>query len=210
MKKHRLWLVSLVVLVVPLSLVPLAQAHHGHGGPKMFTLASGNGTPPGSDPFNTFSVDNGVTWEQALIVAKCGAPGPLDPVSCIAWADPIPGSEWIAVSADKSGPPSSLYRRFFKLPRRCGAATLAIDVHADNDVTISLNGVVFGQQPAGPLFENFQDPPEHFVTSGPFGKKRKNVLDFSVRDYGNPTGLDYLGTVTCTGKKHGHHGHHDK
>jgi hypothetical protein len=48
-----------------------------------------------------------------------------------------------------------------RLPKRCRSATLEIDVHADNDVTLSLNGVVFGAQPAGPLLPNFQGPPEH-------------------------------------------------
>jgi hypothetical protein len=106
-------------------------------------------------------------------------------------------------SADMSGPPSSLYKRWFKLPRKCTCkgASLVIDVHADNDVTISLNGVVFGAQPAGDLFANFQDPPERFTTTGPF-RRWKNVLGFSVRDCGNPTGLDYSATVTCKRKHH--------
>ncbi len=129
----------------------------------------------------------------------------MDFASCASWANPIAGTEWISVSADKSGPATSLYKRWFKLPRKCKcrAASLVIDVHADNDVTISLNGVVFGAQPAGDLFPNFQDPPEQFSTTGPF-RKWKNVLGFSVRDYGNPTGLDYSATVTCK-RKH-HHG----
>jgi hypothetical protein len=89
-----------------------------------------------------------------------------------------------------------LYRRKIRLPKRCRSATLEIDVHADNDVTLSLNGVVFGAQPAGPLPPNFQGPPEHFTTNGPF-RRRWNALEFMVRDYGNPTALDYKATVTC-------------
>jgi hypothetical protein len=163
MRKHRLCLCGLLLLAVALSLSPPALAHHGHG-KRTFTLVSGNAAAPGRDPFTKFSVDQGATWDHALVVPKCGT-GPLDFASCASWADPIPGTEWITVSADKSGPPSSLYKRWFKLPRRCTCkgASLVVDVHADNDVTISLNGVVFGAQPAGDLFANFQDPPERFT-----------------------------------------------
>lgn len=204
MRKHRLCLCGLLLLAVSLSLSPPALAHHGHG-TRTFTLVSGNAAAPGRDPFTKFSVDQGATWEQAFVVPKCGAPGPWDFASCASWANPIAGTEWISVSADKSGPATSLYKRWFKLPRKCKcrAASLVVDVHADNDVTISLNGVVFGAQPPGDLFENFQDPPEQFSTTGPF-RRWKNVLEFSVRDYGNPTGLDYSATVTCK-RKH-HHG----
>jgi hypothetical protein len=198
MRKHRLCLCGLLLLAVALSLSPPALAHHGHG-KRTFTLVSGNAAAPGRDPFTKFSVDQGATWDHAFVVPKCGT-GPLDFASCASWADPIPGTEWITVSADKSGPPSSLYKRWFKLPRKCTCkgASLVIDVHA---VTISLNGVVFGAQPAGDLFANFQDPPERFTTTGPF-RRWKNVLGFSVRDCGNPTGLDYSATVTCKRKHH--------
>ena len=193
MPKSSLYLLGLL-LVVFVTLAPPALAH-GHGS-RTLTLVSGNGTAPGRDPFTKFSLDQGTTWEEAYIVPKCGAPGPWDAAACALWADPIAGTEWIAVSPDKSGPATSLYRRKFKFSPRCRDATLEIDVHADNDVTLSLNGVVFGAQPAGALLPNFQGPPEHFTTDGPF-HRRWNKIGFRVRDYGNPTALDYSATVTC-------------
>lgn len=193
MPKSSLYLLGLL-LVVSVILTPPALAH-GHAA-RTLTLVSGNGTAPGRDPFNKFSVDQGATWAEAFIVPKCGAPGPWDATACIAWANPIPGTQWIAVNPDKSGPATSLYRRKFKFSPRCREASMTIDVHADNDVTISLNGVVFGQQPPGALFPNFQDPPEQFSTDGPF-HRRWNKIGFRVRDYGNPTALDYSATVTC-------------
>lgn len=193
MKKSSLYLFGLL-LVVFVTLAPPALAH-GHG-PSTLTLVSGNGTAPGRDPFNKFSLDQGTTWQEAYIVPKCGAPGPWDAVACLAWANPIPGTEWIAVNPDKSGPATSLYRRKFKFSPRCRDATLDIDVHADNDVTLSLNGTVFGAQPAGDVLPNFQGPPEHFSTNGPF-HRRWNKIGFRVRDYGNPTALDYHATVIC-------------
>ncbi len=197
MKHRRLGLLALLLVVSSTLAVPALG--HGGGGARTLTLVSGNAAAPGRDPFTKFSLDGGMTWNQAYVVPKCGSPGPWDEAACLAWANPIPGTEWIAVNADKSGPATSLYRRKFKLPKRCRSATLEIDVHADNDVTISLNGVVFGAQPAGALPPNFQDPPERFSTHGPF-RKRWQTLVFRVRDYGNPTGLDYKATVTCKRK----------
>ena len=193
MPKSSLYLLGLL-LVVFVTLAPPALAN-GHGS-RTLTLVSGNGPAPGRDPFTKFSLDQGATWEEAYIVPKCGAPGPWDDRGLPLWADPIAGTEWIAVNPDKSGPATSLYRRKFKFSPRCRDATLEIDVHADNDVTLSLNGVVFGAQPAGALLPNFQGPPEHFTTDGPF-HRRWNKIGFRVRDYGNPTALDYSATVTC-------------
>lgn len=195
MKHYRLGLLALFLVVSSALAVPALG--NGGGGARTLTLVTGNAAAPGRDPFNKFSLDGGATWKEAFVVPKCGSPGPWDASACLAWADPIPGTEWIAVNADKSGPPSSMYRRKFRLPQRCRSATLVIDVHADNDATISLNGVVFGQQPAGALLPNFQGPPERFTTVGPF-HRRWNALGFTVRDYGNPTALDYKATVTCT------------
>ena len=194
MQHRRLGLLALLV-VLSWTLVASAQGNGGDGA-RTLTLVSGNDSAPGRDPFTKFSLDGGATWDEAYVVPKCGSPGPWDTAACQAWANPIPGTNWIAVNPDKSGPATSLYRRKFKLPKRCRSATLEIDVHADNDATLSLNGVVFGAQPAGPLLPNFQGPPERFTTEGPF-RKRWNALEFMVRDYGNPTALDYKATVTC-------------
>jgi hypothetical protein len=200
MEHRRLGLLALL-LVVSSTLAAPALGDGGSGS-RTLTLVSGNATAPGRDPFTKFSLDGGSTWKEAYVVPKCGSPGPWDASACLAWATPIPGTEWIAVSSDKSGPATSLYRRKFKLPKRCRSATLEIDVHADNDVTISLNGIVFGAQPAGAHLPNFQGPPERFSTDGPF-HRRWNALGFRVRDYGNPTALDYKATVTCSGEKRG-------
>jgi hypothetical protein len=122
------------------------------------------------------SAEREATWDEAYVVPKCDSPGPWDLAACLLWANPIPGTEWIAVSADKSGPATSWYRRKIRLPKRCRSATLEIDVHADNDVTLYLNGAEFGAQPAGPLPPNFQGPPEHFTTNDPF-RRRWNALE---------------------------------
>jgi hypothetical protein len=83
---------SAVLLLLLLSLVPAALADDDEG-PRTVAMVSGNGSPPGRDPLNEFSTDGGVTWDQGYIVNKYPA-----------WADPIPGSEWISIDANLGFP----------------------------------------------------------------------------------------------------------
>jgi hypothetical protein len=103
MKHRRLGLLALLVVVSSTFAVPALG--HGGDGARTLTLVSGNAAAPGRDPFTKFSLDGGSTWKEAFVVPKCGSPGPWDAAACLAWANPIPGTEWIAVNADKSGPP---------------------------------------------------------------------------------------------------------
>ena len=186
MPKSSLYLLGLL-LVVFVTLAPPALAH-AHGS-RTLTLVSGNGTAPGARPLHEVLARPRDDLGGGIHRPEVRRSSPWDAAACALWADPIAGTEWIAVSPDKSGPATSLYRREFKFSPRCRDATLEIDVHADNDVTLSLNGVVFGAQPAGALLPNFQGPPEHFTTDGPF-HRRWNKIGFRVRDYGNPTALE--------------------
>ena len=108
MKHYRLGLLALFLVVSSALAVPALG--NGGGGARTLTLVTGNAAAPGRDPFNKFSLDGGATWKEAFVVPKCGSPGPWDASACLAWADPIPGTEWIAVNADKSGPPSPTSR----------------------------------------------------------------------------------------------------
>jgi hypothetical protein len=185
----RRLLLSAALLLLVVGLVPTALANDD-GGSQTVTMVSGNGSPPGRDSFNEFSTDGGVTWDQAYIVD--GHP---------AYANPIAGSEWISIDANGGFPVTPglevRYRRVFDLPRRCGAAALSVILHVDNDAGVFLNGVAFGSTPPGPIFSNFEDPPEGpFTTTGPF-QKSGNLLEFRTNDQGVVTGLDYEATLTC-------------
>jgi hypothetical protein len=145
---------------------------------------TGNGpTDPAEprDPRTEFSVDGGMTWSPAFIVTPRAG-----------WATPIPSSNWISVSANRSGPVNSSYRASFNVQGAfLWSQSVIVRVHADNWVTISLNGTVFGQQPASPVTSNFRNPPEVFWTLSNM-RPGNNVLRFDVRNQANTdTGLDY-------------------
>jgi hypothetical protein len=196
--KKRLWSIALLLLLVATAFVPTALADDdddddGGGTPQTVVMVSGNGSPPGRDPLTRFSTDGGLTWQQAFIVQKHPA-----------YANPIPGSEWISVDANLGAPIPPLetrYQRFFDLPEDCEATTLSVILHVDNDATLLLNGVPFGATPQGPIPTNFMDPPEGpFVAVGPF-QESGNVLEFEVSDQGVVTGLDFEATLSlvCDG-----------
>jgi hypothetical protein len=133
-----------------------------------------------------------VTWDQGYIVNKYPA-----------WADPIPGSEWISIDANLGFPVGDnqeiRYRRFFDLPKDCHAKKLSVILHVDNDARLFLNGVEFGSTPIGQLLSNFQDAPEGpFVATGPF-KETGNLLEFRGDGSRVVAGLDYGATLTCAG-----------
>ena len=102
MPKSSLYLLGLLLVVV----VSLARACAGESrlGREDLHARERQRPAPGRDPFTKFSLDQGATWEQAFIVPKCGAPGPWDEAACLAWANPIPGTEWIAVEPRQVGP----------------------------------------------------------------------------------------------------------
>jgi hypothetical protein len=188
---RKLVLSAALLLLVVVGLAPTALAND-EGGSQTVTMVSGNGSPPGRDSFNEFSTDGGVTWDQAYIVN-----------TYLTWANPIAGSEWISVDANRGFPVTPglevLYRRVFDLPRDCGAAGLSVILHVDNETSVFLNGVQFGSTPPGPVDSNFQDPPEGpLTTTGPF-QKSGNLLEFRANDQGIVTGLDYEATLTCAG-----------
>jgi hypothetical protein len=198
MKRRVFTFAALLILVAATGLVPTALADDD-GGPQTVTMVSGNGPIGGRDPFNEFSRDGGATWQPAYIVNKHPA-----------WANPIPGSEWISVAPDLgfSNPPLQVrYRRFFDLPEDCGTATLRVILHVDDDAFagtgggVFLNGVLFGSTPPGPNVSNFQDPPEGpYTTVGPF-QEEGNLLEFRTSNIGGLwSGLDYEATLTCTGE----------
>jgi len=192
---RKLVLSAALLLLVVVGPVPTALANDD-GGSRTVTMVSGNGSPPGRDSFNEFSTDRGVTWDQAHIVNPFMTP-------FLTYANPIAGSEWISVDANHGSPVTPglevRYRRFFDLPRGCGAAGLSVIFHVDNDASVFLNGVSLGSTPPGPIDSNFQDPPEGpFTTTGPF-QQSGNLLEFRANDQGIVTGLDYQATLTCAG-----------
>jgi hypothetical protein len=178
-------LALLGALVAALVLVPMGFADDdddddgGGGGATVQSLVLAS-----ADTDTEYSLDGGTTWHPAVIVTQ---PNQF-------WQDPV--SAWIApTETGESGNALLIrYRRFFTIPAGCTGTSLTVQVNADDDATVTLNDVPFGQ--TVPFFA-WLEPTETFATVGPF-VPGQNRLGFEVRNFGDPTALDYRAEVTMT------------
>ncbi len=160
------------------------------------TLVSGNGTVGSTDPNNEMSLDNGLTWNPAVIVTQGqnGYPASIP-------YDTIPGTNYISTAADGSTPQFSTarYRTFFTLPPNAQFASILVNVHVDNLVTILLNGTVIGTEPLNTCCPAayFQNPPESFGSANPaLFLPGQNTLEFYVYNHSNRSALDYEAQIS--------------
>jgi hypothetical protein len=151
------------------------------------TLISGNGPIGSADPANVFSLNGGASFQPAIVMQPNGNYSIL------------PGSQWISVSQFGFGAPNTttLYRTSFTLPAGFSSPSLQINVFADNAATVLLNGFQFGQQPQIESFVNFQNPASTFtISDASHFQVGVNLLDIQVRNFNEPSGLDYSATLT--------------
>jgi len=154
-------------------------------------LQSGNGSIGSTDAAIEYSLDDGATWPGHPCIV---------PYLVGAYSPPIAGTNYINWSCDfgSSGPffGSVKYRIPFTLPASFSNPSLAIDVHADNVATISLNGNVIGAQTMAEIFENFQDPTEQFSTTQPdYFMPGANYLYVDVFNFSGPIAVDFKATL---------------
>jgi hypothetical protein len=156
-------------------------------------LKSGNGPIGSRDSLNLFSITgfSGPYNNQAFIVARPTA-----------WAVPLTGTQYISSAANRDSPQSGdiWYKVDFTLPPGFTNPLLSIQVHADNQATIFLNGATnqIGQQTPQGSTANFRDPSEVYVTTpaqASLFKTGTNTLYIRITNLGGPTGLDYLANV---------------
>ncbi|MEK6321317.1 MAG: hypothetical protein AABN33_06495 [Acidobacteriota bacterium] len=162
---------------------------------------SGNGAIGTTDPLVLFSTDGGTTFtQQAFIVAPLVQPP--DPT----FYDTIPGTEYVAISADKSAPSTpfvpgtsipQFFQTTFQVPAGCQGPTLTVAVHADNVATAFLNGIQIGTQPDVENVASFHNPAELFTSAGPF-LVGVNTLTFRVGNYSNQLALDFEARICCS------------
>ena len=171
---------------------------------KTKTLISGQGAMGARDGANKFSLDGGATFAPAYIlpVSVPSRPVNIPP----GWAAPVSGTKWInfsrsAVSlqgASANSPQTTIYRTHFNLPATFDSPTLTVDVHADNNGDVYLNGNLVGSG------ADFSGSSSLFVDSvAAHFQKGRNVLEFHVTDFGAAAGLDYKATITYTAKGKG-------
>jgi hypothetical protein len=149
-------------LVLPIALCLMGSIHpvapSSAQTTQTITLISGNGDIGSQDPANQFTLDGGVTWQDAYI---------LNPILTSPYYDLIPGTCYINWYPSTFGEAftATRYRTHFVLPSGFSSPSLTVLVHADNVATIFLNGVQIGQQTFAEIFENFLDPPESFTAT---------------------------------------------
>jgi hypothetical protein len=150
--------------------------------PITIELVSGGGPVGTTDPYTDISIDGGETYQDATVVTPHF------------YYDVLPGTAWISDSwSGLNSQVTALFRRSFALPRTATAAELTVCLHSDNAARVTLNGTLLGAQAEAEIFENFQNPAECFIGTPGSGD---NVLEFAVRNFTGPMGLDYRATVT--------------
>jgi len=180
-------------LVLPIALCLMGSIHPvalaSAQTTQTITLISGNGPIGSRDPANQFTLNGGVTWQDAYII---------DTYSYYAI---IPGTQFINRNPDFFGPEhaATWYRSHFVLPSGFSSPSLTVLVHADNVATIFLNGVQIGQQPFVETFLNFINPPESFTaTDQSLFQAGVNILEFDIFNFCCITAFDYKATVSFT------------
>ena len=198
MRLHRLILPASLIITALLIVVGKALPGAEAQAVNTLTLVSGSGSIGANDPLNEVSLDGGITWYPAVIVAQGqnGYPASIP-------YDTIPGTNYISSHADGSTPQFSTarYRTFFALPPNVQFPSLTVRVHVDNLVTILLNGTVIGTEPLNTCCPAayFQNPPETFVTvNSSLFLPGQNTLEFHVYNHTNRSALDYKTDITYT------------
>jgi hypothetical protein len=186
----ELVLKALALLTVLTLIGGVGQVRSASAEIQTITLLSGNGPVGSRDSLNKFTVDGGITFQDAFIVA----PHPFYSL--------IPGTQYINMTPDLSGPQYTNTARFtttFALPRWFSNPSLTIQVHADNVATVFLNGVQIGHQTFAEVASNFQDPPETFTAmDSALFRVGVNILEFDIFNFCCPTAFDYKAIVAFT------------
>jgi len=175
-------------------LLGAAGSAPAYAAPASITIISGGGsggvgTP---DPVTTYSIPSARQGSAVIMV----------PVPSYA---SIPGTRWVNTSGfydspDQGSSQTTTYTVHFTLPTDFVSPSITVQVLADNEAVVSLNGTEIGRQPhfvySGPELVNFQtistfpwSAPSDFVAGA-------NTLSIANIDYGGPNGVDFKAVVT--------------
>ena len=192
---------------VPVPAAPIA-AQNDPILPVTITLVSGNPKAGGDGAFDP-DVTYSIPASDAFVGASGSArvmPQTTYPVAS-AYAAPITGSRWINTSgtdaADQATSRTATYSIPFVLPPGYSAASIAIDLMADNCATVSINGVQFGDLRT-PTHSGCVDP-YFFTNVSSFSNGTAanfhvglNTVSVANVDGGGPNGVDFKATITYT------------
>jgi RHS repeat-associated protein len=130
------------------------------------------------------SADGAVTWHPALLIS------PLPDY------DTVPNSAWIGFPGQGEFSHAEFVTTFV-LPPDYTNASITIQVHADNSAWTGINLFTAGSQIDAETNVNFQNPPEQYTISDPQAfKVGPNILWIENHNFQNPSGLDFVATVS--------------
>lgn len=161
-------------LLVGLLTLPVATA----SAQKTTTTLMSSGAIGDRDPLNEYFDLLTGEWQPAYVVEANSAYLTIE------------GTRWISVSPSSQGPPASLYRASFSLPKGFTSPSLVGQIFVDDQATVSLNRSLIGGH------RGFNGDPGNFAAAGGEFLPGQNVLEFVVVDEGNPTALNYKATLS--------------
>jgi hypothetical protein len=124
------------------------------------------------------------------------------PWCCGAWIGPIAGSQWVSASAD-SVARDAIYAKAFTLPEGATNASISLSMSSDNSAKVTLNGNTQALSACNDPHGTGAFLYVNTCSSTSALRAGANVLAFDVDNleslYGpNPTGVDFVATVTYT------------
>lgn len=165
---------------------------------RVITLTSGASDESGRDTANMLvecigpACPTGTLPQPAFVVPKHEA-----------YTDPPPASAYIAPIADGTTVKDpgykcctrAVFEQTFRLPLDAVAGTITIQVAADNQAAVAMNGVEFGRQADSLQQWNFSGPETTFTSSFVPAPSGINKLRVTLWDGGGVMGLNYRAFV---------------
>ncbi len=167
--------------------------------PTVVVLGSGSANVGGRDAENQLvscsgpACPRGDLPQAAYVVARHSAYGA--PVAGTSFIAPVPDGTTLT-------PPgyacctTATFEHLFELPSNAAAGRITMTVLADNQATVSVNGVEFGGHPDRDESGNHGGPPLTFTLTFAPDPSGTNRLRVTLRDGGGAVGLQYHAVVT--------------
>lgn len=166
-----------------------------YAAPTSITLISGGGsggfgTPDPNIMYSIPSIGSGSAYIRT-------------PVSAYAT---IPGTRWVnttgsgTLASDQASFQTAIYTVLFILPAGFVSPSITVEVLADNEAVVSLNGTEIGRQPhfviSGPESVNFQSISTFSWSTASDFVEGVNTLSIANLDYGGSNGVNFKAVIT--------------
>jgi hypothetical protein len=174
-------------------LLAAAGSAPAYAAPTSITLISGGGSGGiGTlDPAITYSNSSGDSGSAVIMTPSF-------------FYATIPGTRWVNTSGtlnfDQGSSQATTYTAHFTLPAGFVSAAITVQVLADNEAIVSLNGTEIGRQPhfvySGPELVNFQTISTFSWSTSSDFMVGENTLSIANIDYDSTNGVNFKAVIT--------------